>query len=141
MVRILNRASAVLLGLLPVVGAQNASGPGPSAPLWTQAIGQVDKGNGAFLSPNGRLLVVVSSDATVRSFDPLTGDPGWMFAPPSPELSSSFGGAFFCNHLGESYILISVVTNAIYADLAKRYRLLDQLNFISLFDASARFVC
>ena len=34
-------------------------------PVWTKEVGQISKGNGAFISPNGKLLIVVAKDATV----------------------------------------------------------------------------
>jgi hypothetical protein len=117
MISFLEKASIVYLGLLTLVGAQYLT---PTAPLWQQGISQIDQGNGVFLSPDGKLLVVVSRDATVRSFNPVTGDPGWTFTPTDAEKSNSFGGASFCNFNGQPYVLISVTTNAIFADLATR---------------------
>jgi len=41
--------------------------------LWTATASEVGENNGAFISPDGSLVVVTSSDATIRGYDAETG--------------------------------------------------------------------
>jgi outer membrane protein assembly factor BamB len=88
---------------------------------WEAATGQVDRGNGAFMSPSGTALIVVRVDGIVQAFHPKTGTEVWMYSPPDPTISKSFGGAFFSSYGGQDYILYSVTTNANVPSEATRY--------------------
>jgi hypothetical protein len=78
--------------------------------VWQKFSSPVLQGNGVFLSPAGDLAVVVSRDATVRAFDPLTGKVAWVFTPSKKNLAAveSFSGAFFSTGVTTPYIAYSV---------------------------------
>jgi hypothetical protein len=92
-------------------------------PVWTKEIGQISKGNGAFISPNGKVLVIISKDASAKGFDPITGNELWSYTPngTSTSVVQSYGGAFFSEFASQSYLLYSVVENAIFPEHATRY--------------------
>jgi hypothetical protein len=80
--------------------------------LWTKGIGQVESGNGAFISPDGSLLVVVGADTSIRGIDPKTGEELWSKFNTDTS-AKSFGGAFFSEYLSTPYVMYSVAYNAI----------------------------
>lgn len=80
-----------------------------STPVWSQFTGGVGAGNGVFISPPGDLAVVVSSDASVRAFDPLLGTIKWSASPPDTS-STSTSGAFFSYEGASPYIIYALVS-------------------------------
>ena len=90
-------------------------------PVWTKEVGQISKGNGAFMSPNGKLLIVVAKDAIVVGFEPKTGTELWKYTPEASTIAQSLGGAFFSEYNQQAYVLFSVVENAIFPEIATRY--------------------
>jgi outer membrane protein assembly factor BamB len=81
---------------------------------WTGSAGPVGVGNGVFLSPNGDVAVVVSSDASATAFNPLDGTELWSYDPPSATANST-SGAFFCYSAPTPYLVYS------FADGDSRY--------------------
>jgi hypothetical protein len=95
--------------------AQNATGSDYLAQptlAWMTGIGQIQEGNGAFISPSGDLLAVVGNDATVRGINPKTGAEIWIHSPENPQYANSYGGAFFSTFENTPYLIYSLVTNA-----------------------------
>lgn len=89
---------------------------------WEKGIGQVDRGNGVFISPNGLLLVVVRKDAVVNAFNPRNGAELWTYTPEDMARASSFGGAFFSTtSTGQDYVMVTVTMDAIFPYQATRY--------------------
>lgn len=88
---------------------------------WNASIGQVNPGNGAFMSPSGKVLVVVQKDAIVYAFHPKTGTKLWTYTPADVSISSAHGGVFFSSYKGQDYILYSITSNANFPSETKRY--------------------
>jgi outer membrane protein assembly factor BamB len=127
MVSALTKLLALVLSCSVVIRAQNTTTNSTTAVAsgdyldgdavnvtWTATIGQVNKGNGAFMSPSGQVLVLVRQDAVVQAFQPKTGVELWTYTPADPGTSNCFGGATFSSFDGQEYVLFSVTTNAIY---------------------------
>jgi PQQ enzyme repeat len=69
---------------------------------WQVSTSPVGKGNGAFLSPRGDALVVLSSDGQVRALDPEDGELLWSY--PSTPGATSSSGVFFSPNAPIPYV-------------------------------------
>jgi hypothetical protein len=79
-----------------------------TTPVWSGSASAVGEGNGVYLSPDGALAVVVSTDATVKAFNSLDGTVVWTFPAPTTT-ATSLGGAFFCYASTTPFVLYSYV--------------------------------
>jgi outer membrane protein assembly factor BamB len=75
---------------------------------WQVFTNPVGKGNGAFMSPRGDTLVVVSSNGVVRALNPEDGEALWSF-PSTPGVTSS-SGAFFSPNAPVPYVAYCITS-------------------------------
>jgi outer membrane protein assembly factor BamB len=75
---------------------------------WQVSTSPVGKGNGAFLSPRGDVLVAVSSDGLVRALDPQNGEALWTY--PSTPGTTSSSGAFFSPNAPIPYVAYCITS-------------------------------
>ena len=74
----------------------------------------VRKGNGIFASPDGKMIVSTSFDATVRAFDPSTGEVLWTYTPNSLGFPfSCFSGVTFSYEGSRPYLVYAIADAAI----------------------------
>ena len=71
---------------------------------WTATGTTVGAGNGAFMSPDGLTLAVISRDCTVTAYEPTTGTTKWTNAP--TDIVECLGGLWFAG----PYIAYSAVS-------------------------------
>jgi hypothetical protein len=116
MISIVTKAILMALCLVACVQSQNSSVADldyldEPVLLWTSGIGQVGPGNGAFISPDGQLLVLVASDTSIRGINPKTGVELWVN---SDAGAVAVGGAFFAEYLNTNtpYVIYAVVYDA-----------------------------
>jgi hypothetical protein len=75
------------------------------------------EGNGLYMSPDGRLLVSTSVDATIRAFHPETGDVLWTYKPNSLGFPiRCFGGVTFNLQASRPYLVFSIADAAVDKD-------------------------
>jgi outer membrane protein assembly factor BamB len=103
-------ALACLVALAPVVvQSQTTHFSGDEVQVaWQIFTNAVGKGNGAFLSPRGDALVVVSSNGVVRALNPEDGVALWSF--PSTPGATSSSGAFFNTNADTPYVAYCVTS-------------------------------
>jgi outer membrane protein assembly factor BamB len=75
---------------------------------WQVFTNPVGKGNGAFMSPRGDTLVVVSSNGVVRALNAADGEALWSF-PSTPGVTSS-SGAFFNTNAPVPYVAYCITS-------------------------------
>jgi outer membrane protein assembly factor BamB len=85
--------------------------------LWTNFTSNnlfgLGEGNGIFMSPDGKMLVSTSVDATVRAFDPLTGTIIWTYKPDSVGFPiRCFGGLTFNYQAANPYMVYAIADAA-----------------------------
>ena len=74
------------------------------AESWTATGSAVGEGNGAFMSPDGQTLAVISRDCSVVAYDPTSGTAKWTHTPTGTVECP--GGLWFVG----SYMAYSAVT-------------------------------
>jgi hypothetical protein len=78
-------------------------------PRWTASVAPVGPGNGAFLSPDGAMVVVLSNDASVQAFAIESGAELWTVPAPSATATSTSGIFFSDDSASYSYLCFSYV--------------------------------
>lgn len=111
-----NSVIVLLVGILSCVSAQLRYLNEPQL-LWndraTEQTTGVRGGNGVFTSPDGAMVVSVAYDATVRAFNPRTGEILWTFTPPTTGFPiRSFGGITF-NYRASPPMLVYAVADGV----------------------------
>jgi outer membrane protein assembly factor BamB len=107
--RVAVAALACLAALAPVVQSQTTHFSGDEVQVaWQIFTNAVGKGNGAFMSPRGDALVVVSSNGVVRALNPEDGEALWSF--PSTPGATSSSGAFFNTNADTPYVAYCVTS-------------------------------
>ena len=74
------------------------------AETWNAQGSAVGQGNGAFMSPDGQTLAVISRDCSVVAYDPASGTSKWTHTPTGTV--ECLGGLWFAG----SYVAYSAVT-------------------------------
>jgi hypothetical protein len=76
--------------------------------------GQVEFGNGVFLTPNEESLVVTSSSGTVTSLKARTGDLEWQYTPPPANNGANNGGFQWDCRSGMTFTTDNATTSSPY---------------------------
>lgn len=114
MMKLISTLLTVALLAITRSSAQNASITylDTYTPLWTATTSPVSNiGNGAFLSPDGTMAVVISSDTTVTAYSISDGTQKWTYKSPVTG-AVTYGGVFFCYTATVPYIVLSFVSSA-----------------------------
>ncbi|KAL3919801.1 MAG: hypothetical protein SGILL_003574 [Bacillariaceae sp.] len=70
---------------------------------------EVQKGNGVFLDPSGKMAIVTTVGATVYAFDAYSGTEMWQYQAPTD--GTSIASCRSAVTFGEEYMTLSVVDN------------------------------
>lgn len=77
--------------------------------IWRVQFSPIGPGNGAFLSKDEDMLVVVAATGRVRAYDPMTSNVLWTFTPPlDPNTVSCKSGVKFVETLTDTYLAYAV---------------------------------
>lgn len=90
--------------------------------LWTVSTNAVGVGNGAFMSPRGDLLAVISNDGLIRALNPSNGTRIWSFPPEVGTTSTS--GIFFSSEAAVPYTVHCIQSGAARYVVKKSERLM-----------------
>jgi outer membrane protein assembly factor BamB len=77
---------------------------------WRVPFMSMGKGNGVFISPNGKVLVAISQNADVSALDALSGEQLWTYTPnlASGAILTSSSGITFNQDAKTPYLVFSV---------------------------------